>query len=307
MLTQLQTMLDHKYRVFYHLAKNPNTTKVAEELYLSQPAISKNIRELEKELGITLFHRERGGMRLTEAGQYLFTATEFLIKKEREILFEIDRIRDTFKGTLNIGASTTLSQYILPEILARFTHTSSSLKINLTSGNTDQIEKEILSGNLHLAFIEGSPTQPDIHYIPYLRDEIVLVCAAHHPIAETISQAELSQLSFVFREKGSGTYHIIKKQLSDAGIQIQSLQDQLTLGTTEGIKQYLQCSDCFALLSIYSIRNELSAGKLKIVEIEGLKIERTFYAIHRQGEIDPYARKFLDFSLRQKIFSSGDE
>lgn len=293
-------MLDHKYKVFYHLAKNPNTTKVAEELYLSQPAISKNIRELEKELGITLFYRERGGMRLTEAGLYLCTETENMLKKERDIQFELDRLRDNFNGTLNIGASTTLSQYILPEILAKFTTTYSNLKINLISGNTDQIEKEILSNNLHLAFIEGTPTQPDIHYIPYLRDEIVLVCASHNSVAENISQEELAKLCFVFREKGSGTYHIIKKQLSDSGIHFNALHDQLTLGTTEGIKQYLQCSDCFALLSIYSIRNELSTGKLKIVEIDGLKIERNFYAIHRQGETDPYARKFLDFSLRQK-------
>ena len=78
-----------------------------------------------------------------------------------------------------------------------------------------------------------------------------------------------------------------------------SLHDQLTLGTTEGIKRYLQYSSCFALLSIYSIRNELAADKLKIVEIEGLKIERTFYAIHRQGETDPYAQKFLDFAFRR--------
>lgn len=89
-------MLDHKYKVFYYLAKNPNTTKVAEELYLSQPAISKGIRELEKELGITLFHREKGRMYLTQAGKYLFAEIEPLLEKERKILFEIDRLKNTF-------------------------------------------------------------------------------------------------------------------------------------------------------------------------------------------------------------------
>lgn len=293
-------MLDHKYKVFYHLAKNPNTTKVAEELYLSQPAISKGIRELEKELGITLFHREKGRMYLTQAGKYLFAEIEPLLEKERKILFEIDRLKNTFTGTLHIGASTTLSQYVLPELLARFTTCQPGIKINLISGNTDQIEKEIVANNLHLAFIEGTRTQPDIHYIPYLWDEIVLVCAAGNPIPESISSEDIQKLCFVFREKESGTYHVIKKHLSDIGISIHELHDQLTLGTTEGIKQYLQHSDCFALLSIYSIRNELAAGKLKIVEIEGLDIKRTLYAIHRQGEIDPYAQKFLEFALSQK-------
>lgn len=292
-------MLDHKYIVFYHLAKKPNTTKVAEELYLSQPAISKNIKELEKELGITLFHREKGRMQLTLAGKYLLEETEFLIRKEREIRFQMDRMRDTFNGTLHIGASTTLSQYVLPEILAKFTTNTPGIKINLTSGNTDQIEKEILSNNLHLAFIEGTPTQPDIHYIPYLHDELVLVCSSHNPISETISREELRTLCFVFREKESGTYQVIKNYLSGIGIPINELHDQLVLGTTEGIKQYLQYSNCFALLSIYSIRNELASGKLKIVEIENLSIERMFYAIHRQGEIDPYAQRFLEYTIKR--------
>lgn len=293
-------MLDHKYKVFYHLAKNPNTTKVAEELYLSQPAISKSIRELEKELGITLFHREKGRMQLTEAGRFLLTEAEQLFRKEREILYEIDKMKDTFNGTLHLGASTTLSQYILPEKLAHFTAKNANIKVNLISGNTGQIEQEILANNLQLAFIEGTPTHPDLHYIPYLQDEIVLVCASENPIPETISKKELSTLGFVFREKGSGTYHIIRKHLKEAGILIHELHAQLVLGTTEGIKQYLRHSDCFALLSIYSIQEELISGKLKIVEIEGLNIERMFYVIHRQGEIDPYAQNFLEFVLNSR-------
>lgn len=298
-------MLDHKYKVFYRLAKNPNTTRVAEELYLSQPAISKNIRELEKELGITLFHREKGRMTLTDAGKYLLAETEPFVKKEREILFEVNQMRDTFNGTLQIGASTTLSQYVLPEVLARFTNTAADIKISLTSGNTVQIEQEVVADNLQLAFIEGTPTHPDIRYIPFLRDEIVLVCASHNPIADSITQAELPKLNFVLREKGSGTYHIIKKQLAKAGFHPYDLREQLTLGSTEGIKQYLRHSDCFALLSVYSIREELSAGLLKIVEIENFSIERTLYAIHRQGEIDPYAQKFLNFALNKKMSGFG--
>lgn len=293
-------MLDHKYKVFYHLAKNPNTTRVAEELYLSQPAISKNIRELEKELGITLFHREKGRMQLTEAGKYLLAETEQLFKKEREILFEVDRMRSNFHGTLQIGASTTLSQYVLPEMLARFTASTTDFKINVMSGNTNQIEQAIIADNCHLAFIEGTPTHPDIHYIPFLQDEIVLVCAGNNPAPEIISKEELCRQCFVFREKGSGTYNVIKKHLSQLGISIHELHDQLILGTTEGIKQYLRHSNCFALLSVYSIRDELASGVLKVVEIEGLSIERTFYAIHRQGEPDPYARKFLDFIIRNR-------
>lgn len=114
-------MLDHKLIIFNHLAKNPNMTKVAETLHLSQPAVSKSIKELENELSITLFDRIKGRMQLTTAGKYLLQATEDLIRKERDIRSDIDRLKNTFSGTLCLGASTTLSQYILPEILSGFT------------------------------------------------------------------------------------------------------------------------------------------------------------------------------------------
>ena len=263
-------MLDHKYKVFYHLAQTPNTTKVAEELLLSQPAISKNIKELEKELGITLFNRIKGRMQLTEAGQYLYSEIEILVRKEREINFRIDKMKHTFTGTLHIG-------------------------------NTAQIEQEIVTGNLHVAFIEGTPTQPDLHYISFLRDEIVLVTGAETKIPEHISPEQFTQLPFVLREQGSGTYHVIRNQLAQAGIAINTLNCQLVLGSTEGIKHYLLHSNCFALLSIYSIREEVAAGKLKIIDIDELNINRMFYIIHRQGEPDPYAKQFIEFSLRQKF------
>lgn len=294
-------MLDHKYKVFYHLAQTPNTTKVAEELLLSQPAISKNIKELEKELGITLFNRIKGRMQLTEAGQYLYSEIEILVRKEREINFRIDKMKHTFTGTLHIGASTTLSQYVLPETLVRFKNASPQMAISLMSGNTAQIEQEIVTGNLHVAFIEGTPTQPDLHYISFLRDEIVLVTGAETKIPEHISPEQFPQLPFVLREQGSGTYHVIRNQLAQAGIAINTLNCQLVLGSTEGIKHYLLHSNCFALLSIYSIREEVAAGKLKIIDIDELNINRMFYIIHWQGEPDPYAKQFIEFSLRQKF------
>lgn len=290
-------MLDHKYHIFYRLAQNPNTTQIAEEMHLSQPAISKNIQEMEKELGITLFHREKGRLRLTDNGTYLYAELVPLIKKEREILFHLGQMRDNFKGTIHIGASTTLSQYILPEILARFTNRYPDININFISGNTRQIEQDILNDSLHLAFIEGTPSQTTIRYIPYLQDEIVLVCAEKSKIPETLTQEQLSDYPFIFREKGSGTYDVIKKQLEKAGTSISQLNVQLILGTTEGIKQYLYNSNALAFLSVYSIRHELAARRLRIIDIDGLTITRTLYAIHRQGEPDPYARLFLDFTL----------
>ena len=276
-------MLDHKLTIFYHTAKHLNTTKAAEILRLSQPAISKSIKELEKGLGITLFDREKGRLMLTPAGKYLLEQSEELIERERIITFNLQHMKKEFSGTLHIGASTTLSQYILPEYLARFRETHPYIEINLISGNTYQIEQELLDKNIQLAFIEGVPSQTDIHYIPFLKDEIVLVTSAKNDSSESITK------------EGSGTYNIIQRQLSAAGMSINELNQQIVIGSTEGIKQYLKHSDCYALVSVFSIQDELSCGLLKIIDIDDLEISRTLYAIHKQGTIDPYAELLLRF------------
>lgn len=293
-------MLDHKLVIFYHTAKHLSTTKAAEVLHLSQPAISKSIKELEREMGLTLFDREKGRLSLTPAGKYLLEQSEDLIERERTIKFDLQHMQKQFSGTLHIGASTTLSQYILPELLAQFREKYPHVKINLISGNTDQIEQELLNRNIQLAFIEGTPSQTDIHYIPFLQDEIVLVTAARNAPRETISKAELHNLKFVVREKGSGTYNIIQRQLATVNISLTELNQQIVIGSTEGIKQYLKYSDCYALVSVFSIRDELSRGTLKVVDIDDLEITRTLYAIHKQGQIDPYADLLLRFCERQK-------
>lgn len=210
-------MLDHKLTIFYHTAKHLNTTKAAEILRLSQPAISKSIKELEKGLGITLFDREKGRLMLTPAGKYLLEQSEELIERERIITFNLQHMKKEFSGTLHIGASTTLSQYILPEYLARFRETHPYIEINLISGNTYQIEQELLDKNIQLAFIEGVPSQTDIHYIPFLKDEIVLVTSAKNDSPESITKEQLKTLNSSFGKKAPEHIILSSCQLSAAG------------------------------------------------------------------------------------------
>ncbi|WP_455784656.1 LysR substrate-binding domain-containing protein [Butyricimonas faecihominis] len=143
--------------------------------------------------------------------------------------------------------------------------------------------------------MEGVPSQTDIHYIPFLRDEIVLVTSAKNDSPESITKEQLKTLKFVVREEGSGTYNIIQRQLSAAGMSINELNQQIVIGSTEGIKQYLKHSNCHALVSVFSIQDELACGLLKIIDIDDLEISRTLYAIHKQGTIDPYAELLLRF------------
>ena len=293
-------MLDHKLTIFYHAAKNLSVTRAAEALRLTQPAVSKSIKELETELGITLFNRERGRLTLTPAGEFLLAKSEDLREAEREIAFGLQQLKETFSGTIHVGASTTLAQYILPALLALFRGKYPKINIDLTSGNTAQIERALLARDIQVAFIEGAPSQPDIHYIPFVEDEIVLVTRTGNPCPETLPREALRRLDFALREKGSGTHDVIRRQLARAGLSVDELRRQIVIGSSEGIKQYLKHSDCFALLSVFAIRDELAAGTLKIVDIEGLEITRTLYAIHKQGQPDPYAEMLLRFCEANK-------
>ena len=299
-LIETRTMLDHKLTIFYYTAKYQNTTRAAEALRLTQPAVSKSIKELETELGITLFNRERGRLALTAAGEYLLAKGEDLREAERKITFGLQQLKDTFSGTIYVGASTTLAQYILPALLAQFRRKYPKININLISGNTAQIEQTLLARDIQVAFIEGTPSQPDIHYIPFIEDEIVLVTRSGNPCPESLPKEALPRLDFALREKGSGTYNVIQRQLAQAGISIDELRRQIVIGSSEGIKQYLKYSDCHARISVFASRHDLAAGTLKIVDIEGLEITRTLYAIHRQGQPDPYAEMLLRFCEANK-------
>ena len=194
-------MLDHKLTIFYHAAKNLSVTRAAEALRLTQPAVSKSIKELETELGITLFNRERGRLTLTPAGEFLLAKSEDLREAEREIAFGLQQLKETFSGTIHVGASTTLAQYILPTLLALFRRKYPKINIDLTSGNTAQIERALLARDIQVAFIEGAPSQPDIHYIPFVEDEIVLVTRTGNPCPETLPREALRRLDFALREK----------------------------------------------------------------------------------------------------------
>jgi len=294
-------MLDHKLIVFYHLSQNPNTTKVAEKLFISQPAVSKSIQELERKLDVTLFDRKKGRLYLTEIGKYLYSETKELVSRERKIAFNIDKMKKHFTGTLNIGASTTLAQYVIPSKLAEFIKESNSIKITMISGNTEQIEQDILLGKLQVAFIEGTPTEQGVRYMPFLKDEIVMVSSNESKLPETLDATEFCKQNFIFREKGSGTEHIICKDLKNCGINPDSLNIKMVLGSTEAIKNYLQCDiDSCALLSVYSIRNELASGKLRIIDVKDVDISRIFYIIYKQGQPDPYAQYLIDFFERYK-------
>ncbi len=291
-------MFDFRLKVFYTVAKRLNFTKAADELCISQPAVTKHIQEIESHFKIKLFDRNGSKIKLTLAGQTLLKYADQIFALYRNLEFELNSFNQIHKGKLRIGASTTIAQYLLPPILAEFHRRFKNIKISLLINNTEQIEQALQNNEIDFGIIEGHSKNTSFKYTEFVNDEIVLVARFDHPLAkkEKIKVEELIKIPFLLREPGSGTLEVIAHALKPLGIKISQLQNQMELGSSESIKLYLLHSDCLAFLSVHAISKELQNKEFSIIDIKSLSIERYFYFIQQHGESEALTELFLKFA-----------
>lgn len=289
-------MFDFRLQVFHTVASRLNFTKAAAELYISQPAVTKHIQEVENYFKVKLFDRNGTRIKLTPAGETLLQFTEQLFTIYRNIEFEMNDLSQQHKGKLRVGASTTVAQYVLPPVLAAFHKKFKEVKITLTNHNTEQIEKALLNKEIDLGIIEGRSKNSSIKYTEFLKDEIVLVSAVKNSFKKaTIQPRDLNHIPLLLREPGSGTLEVITHALKNAGIKMNSLKVEMQLASTESIKSFLLHSDCLAFLSIHSILKELQNNEFRIIDIKGIAINRFFYFIQAHGQQEPLPELFMKF------------
>lgn len=296
-------MFDFRLQVFYTVAKRLSFTKAAEELYITQPAVTKHIHELEHQFKLKLFERNGNKIAMTAAGKILLKHTEELHALYRNMEFEMNTLAQKHSGRLRIGASTTVAQYVLPPILASFRQRFNEVVITLTSGNTEQIEKSLLNNEIDIGIIEGSSKNKSIQYQPYSKDEIVLVTSVANPVVrkEAIKIDELKTLPLLLREPGSGTLEVIAKALKLVGIKLSDLKVEMQLNSSESMKAYLFNSSCAAFLSVHAVFKELQLGEFRIVDIKGLSIERPFYIIQPHGQSSALGQLFIRFANQYNL------
>ncbi|MWB93949.1 LysR family transcriptional regulator [Flavobacterium sp. GA093] len=287
--------MDFRLKVFQTVALRLNFTKAASELYITQPAVSKHIQELEEAYKTKLFERNGSKIALTPAGEILLKYTKNIFEIYREIDFEMSSFSNERQGLLRLGASTTISQYIISPVLARFHQKQQDIKVNLLNGNTEQIENALINKEIEIGIVEGQSKNQSIKYIPFLKDELVLVCNSKNPLVQQneISLNDLKAMKFITRERGSGTLEVIEFALKQVGLKLSDLQIEMQLGSTESIKSYLLNSDCFAFMSIHAVTNELKNRELIVLDVENITIERYFYIITLLGKSDALSELFI--------------
>ena len=274
--------MDFRLKVFHSVACNLSFTKASRELFISQPAISKHIHELEVQYKTPLFERTGSQIRLTRAGELLFSHTHSLLASYRQLDFEMNLLTNNFLGDLHLGASTTISQYVLPPVLALFIKMFPDIHVSVLNGNSR----------------EGTTRQNTMHYIPFMKDELVVVTHVGSKLAayDELTLEQLCALPVVLRENGSGTLEVLEGTLAKHQIKLSQLNVLLQLGSTESIKLFLENSDALGILSIRAVTRELMAGRLKVIEIEGFKAERTFSFVEPQGQNSGMEESFMRFA-----------
>ncbi|MEO8535074.1 MAG: LysR family transcriptional regulator [Flavobacterium sp.] len=288
--------MDFRLKVFYTVAVRLNFTKAATELYITQPAVSKHIQELEETYKTKLFERNGSKIALTPAGEILLKHTKNIFEVYRKIDFDMSTFVSKRQGLLRLGSSTTISQYIISPVLARFHQKQQQVKINLLNGNTEQIENALINKEIEIGIVEGQSKNQSIRYIPFLKDELVLVCNSKNPFIQQneISLNDLKAMKFITRERGSGTLEVIEYVLKQVNVKITDLQIEMQLGSTESIKSYLLNSDCFAFMSIHAVGKELKNNELIVLDVQNLTIERYFYIITLLGKSDTLSELFIE-------------
>jgi DNA-binding transcriptional LysR family regulator len=279
-------MIDYRYEVFLAVASKLSFSKAAEELYVSQPSISKHIKILEDQSGVALFERKGNSISLTKSGEKLFAHLQRAKLIQKNILSDFTSTKHNLevKGDLKIGASTTVSLYILPKILAAFHREFPKANVLLINRNSENVLKALHEHEVDLAFVENSMRVTSVRSSPFMFDNIIAVCSKNVSIKPTMEIETLKSSPLALRERGSGTLAALADNLKTLDIKLGDLNIIARLGGTEALKNYLIAGEAIGFLSRIAVEKELASGDLIELHIPGLNIRRDFYFVMRQGE-----------------------
>lgn len=286
-------MSDFRLRVFAAAARTLNFKQAADELCISQPAVSKHIKALEETYQVRLFERRASTLSLTPAGLLLQRRCRDLLAAYDQIAADLAEFKQKTAGLLRLGASTTIAQYLLPEILASFCAAFPQVQVTLTAGNTRAVEQALRAQDIELGFVEGVYRSAGLIYTPFKDDELCLIASKDTAAAlpPVIAPAALPSLPLVLREQGSGTLDVIRSYLQAQHLKLSDLQVKLYLGTTEGIKRYLLKSSCLAIVSRLAVERELRSGELVALPMEHGQLKRRLHIVELPGPRSPSAER----------------
>lgn len=295
--------MDYRDNVFLSVAEHLSFSKAAEALHISQPAVSRHIKELEQRYDASLFERKGNRIYLTGAGEKVYHAFREIAQHYRNLDFEMGELHNAQAGEIRVGASSTIAQYVIPRVMASFHKRYPHIRLHLMNGNSFEMEQLLLDNRIDLALVENLSSQAGIRYRDFLHDELIVVTGKSSLYAEraTIEKEDLLQIPLILREEGSGTLEVIRQYFAQQKILFEDLNTPIHLGSTESIKNFLLDFNGLAIVSEKAVRNELYLKTLVKLQVTGITFPRTFRIAHKIGHKSRQAEQFEQFLLNYEL------
>jgi LysR family transcriptional regulator, low CO2-responsive transcriptional regulator len=285
----------HQLRTFRAVAEQLSFSAAAQELSISQPSVSYQVKELETVLGLPLIDRLGKRVRLTEAGQVLYEYARRTLALLDEVALVMEQMRGIERGTLRVGASTTVGIYVVPLALGGYKKLHPNLAMSLEIGTRAALLDRLKQCALDLAVLSPPVADPDLVTAPFMEDELVMVVPAGHPLAgrRGLTLRDFAGESFLVREPESGTRLAVELAARQAGVE---LKVGMELGSNGAIKHAVEAGLGVAVLSSRAVELERRGGSLAVVDIEGFPIRRPWSIVHlRRRQLPSAVTQFIEF------------
>jgi DNA-binding transcriptional LysR family regulator len=286
-------------RAFCEVVERKSFSQAAERLGVTQPAVSLQVRSLEKRLGTQLLDRSGRRVEPTESGAKLYRSAQRLLALEDEIEGELaGDATGALEGTLEIGASTGPGGVVLAQLLCEFARHHPQIHVALSVFDTQTVVERVAERTLELGVVGAAPRHRGVEYEPFLRDTVVLACPPGHPFANsTVTLEQLKDEQLIVMQDGAGVRAMIEEELRNAGLRLRDLDVRLELGLQESVTSAVRGGYGVTFISRSSVENDLAAGTLVEARVEGLRLEREVLLVRAAGRSETRAAKaFVDFA-----------
>jgi molybdate transport repressor ModE-like protein len=277
-------------------------SRAARKMNLSQPSLTKHIRNMEDTLQAAVVNREKGGVTLTPEGRVVYDYARRLLKLRGDTEDKIARLRENEAGTVAVAASTIPATYFLPTLLGRFGKIHPGIRVVVRNADSEDVLEAIIQGEQEIGIIGMQPQRGNLAVEELWRDRLILAVPGDHPWAAkgSVSREELREEPFVIREKGSGTRNILERHLRERQApDLSRFRIVAELGSSEAVKEAILAGVGCSLLSIHAVRREIEQGLIREVGVEDWRIERFFYGIYRRhANFLRCHHEFLEFLRR---------
>jgi DNA-binding transcriptional LysR family regulator len=291
-------------RVFEAVARLSSFTRAAEELHLTQPAVSMQVRQLEDEVGLPLFEKLGKRIGLTEAGRELFHYSRTINRSLQEMEEVLESLKGVNRGRLSVAVASTVN-YFAPRLLAAFHQRYPGISLRLDITNRERLVQQLQANTVDMVLMGQPPEDVDVESEVFMDNPLVVVAPPEHPLVgeNRVGVQRLAEEVFVMREPGSGTRQAMERFFSECGI---AIRDGMQMTRNEAIKQAVRAGLGLSVVSLHTVELELETRRLVILDVEGFPLQRQWHLVYRRGKrLSPAARAFRQFVLEEARALAG--